>query len=193
MSPRYDKDWIDKMLDVEWRLEGLAPRQFLLDAGLAEGQTFVDLGCGPGFFTLPAASIVGPEGKAYAVDIKQELLDMVTERAAARGMYNLIIVRSSGTSVPLDDAFADFVMCSLVVHYFSDTSAREAFLEDVSRVLKPGGKLLLIDWTTRDSAEGRYVGQDEVMPIVGRLGFIVDEVHALRDSQYWFVATRPSS
>ena len=86
MSPRYDAEWIGNLLDTERRLGGVGPEEFLKNAGLRSGDTVVDVGCGPGFMTLPAAELVGPNGRVYAVDIKQPMLNLVDTRAAEAGL-----------------------------------------------------------------------------------------------------------
>ena len=101
MSPRYDGDWTASMLDAEGRLGSTIPEELLVGVGLSERQTVVDFGCGPGFLTVPAAKVVGPLGRVYAVDIEQRMLDVVEARAADAGVENVSAVLSPGGKTPL--------------------------------------------------------------------------------------------
>ncbi len=188
MSPRYDDDWVEKLLDKKSRLDGTKPEQFLATHGLRDGQTVVDYGCGPGFFTLPAAAIVGAAGKVYAVDIKQEMLDLVQERAAEAGHQNVSAVLNAGERVPLPDGVADYVLCVLVIHYAEDRAARAGIVTDIERLLKPDGHALFVDWDrgVRDGVEA-----SELVGVLGKLDLEYDGPHPLGDKRYVVVGHKP--
>ena len=65
------------------------PKSILKDLGLEAGNTFIDMGCGQGFFALPAAEIVGPNGKVYAIDTNREAVRILKRKAKERGLTNL--------------------------------------------------------------------------------------------------------
>src|SRR5262249_1385579 len=85
----------------EERQAALQPGKLLRRLGLRPGDTLADVGSGPGFFTLPAAEIVGAEGLVYAADIQGEMLTAVRSRAAQAGLTNAKFVKTTENPVPL--------------------------------------------------------------------------------------------
>ena len=146
MCARYDKEWIASLLDVEDRLGDTTPERCLRDAGVTAGQTVVDYGCGPGLFTFPAAEIVGAEGKVYAVDIEPRMTALIASRAAELGSQNVTALLNEGVA-PLPSGTADFLILAQVLHYPDETDERVAMARDVARLLRTGGRALVIEWT----------------------------------------------
>jgi len=130
------------------RLRDVKPRQLLLEEGLKRGDVFIDIGCGPGFFTLPAARILGTKGLAYAVDTEPRML---TELKKRNPPANLKCILSSESVVPLPDNTGDFL---LLVHVIHEAEDKAAFLRELNRLLKPGGQVLVIDWKKRHEEHG---------------------------------------
>ena len=183
MSERYDDEWVAKLLNAESRLGGTAPRDLLTGAGVRERHVVVDVGCGPGFLTLPAAEIVGPHGHVYAADIEQQMLDLVQNSAADRGLSNVTTVLSTGETVPLPDRTADFAICSLVLHYYEDSVSRVAMLRDLGRLLRPDGRLFIID---------RSLGSEEVASLLREAQLEYGEPQPLEEDAYKIIASRPT-
>lgn len=121
----------------------LPAHDLLADAGLRAGMSAVDIGCGPGFFTLPAAEIVGPAGRIYAVDISPQMLQAVEEKARAAGLHNIQPVQAEESAIPLADGIAQFALLAFVLHEAVEPGA---FLAEVIRLLVPGARLLLLEW-----------------------------------------------
>ncbi len=119
------------------------PWQALRDIGLKTGMTFVDVGCGSGFFSLPAAKIVGPEGKVYGVDVNEEAIAMLVQKARAEGLENIVVTAGKAESKILCDACADIVFFGIVLHDFEDPLA---VLRNARRMMKPDGRLVNLDW-----------------------------------------------
>jgi ubiquinone/menaquinone biosynthesis C-methylase UbiE len=74
---------------------------------------FTDIGCGPGFFVFPASEIVGKDGKVYAIDTQQEMLDELKKRNPQR---NVFILKSEETRLPVDSATVDMTLMAFVLH-----------------------------------------------------------------------------
>ncbi len=130
------------------RMREMKPRQFLLNAGLGRGDVFLDLGCGPGFFTLPAARIVGPRGIAYAVDTEPAMLAEFKKRNPPP---NVRFIVSSESKVPLPDGTADFLLLAYVLHEAEDSGV---FAAELRRLMKPGAKLVVLDWKKKREDQG---------------------------------------
>ena len=184
MSERYDDEWIAMLLDGESRLGRTAPRELLVDAGVRESDTLVDIGCGPGFLTFPAAQVVGPGGHVYAVDIERKMVDLVRTRAAEQGLDHVTTLVGSGDSVPLPDGRADFAITALILHYQPDDVVRLRLLRDVRRVLRPGGRMLVID---------RQLGSEAVGALLAEAGLEHCEPRPMRENAYRLTAARPES
>lgn len=105
------------------------------------GQTLLDYGCGPGSFTIPAARIVGTRGKVYALDCFPRQLEIVAEKSRKEGLTNIeTILSDSETGLP--DESVDVIWMCDVIHEITE---RREVLEEMYRVLKWGGALVIYD------------------------------------------------
>ena len=109
---------------------------------VAAGDTVVDLGCGPGFFTLPLAEMVGDGGRVIAVDVQQGMLDLLRARAETAGLDSRIQTYLATPDAPLAIGPADLVLAFWVLHEAPD---QERLLADAHGLLRPGGRLLLVE------------------------------------------------
>lgn len=122
------------------------PKTNVLQLGLRDGMKIADLGSGSGHYTFAAAAAVGHEGRVYAVDIQEDVLKHLIDAGHQRGLRNIDpiwgdIERKGGTK--LRDQALDAVILSNVLFQLD---ARENTVQEILRILKPGGKLLVIDW-----------------------------------------------
>ena len=83
---------------------------------------FMDIGCGYGFFTIPAARIVGEKGKVYAVDVSALAIDSLKREAAEEGLKNIVATAGAAEETVFCDACADIVFYSIVLHDFRDAT-----------------------------------------------------------------------
>ncbi len=107
-----------------------------------EGMTVADIGSGGGYFSLAFAQKVGSGGKVYAVDRKPEYLDFVNGSAKAAGLKNIATAVARSDGVPLPEATMDLVFARNVFHHLKDP---ERYFHAVRKVLKPGGRVVIID------------------------------------------------
>jgi ubiquinone/menaquinone biosynthesis C-methylase UbiE len=116
--------------------------QNILGGYIEPGQTVLDLGCGPGTFSLAMAKMVGELGKVIAVDVQEEMLQIVREKAVQQGLESRIVTHKSGPDrIGLSEK-VDFALAFYMVH---EVSNAEAFLNEVASALKPKGKLLIVE------------------------------------------------
>jgi ubiquinone/menaquinone biosynthesis C-methylase UbiE len=130
-------------LESEERRRRQPPERLLAAIGLGPGLRMADVGCGPGFYALPAARIVGPAGRVHALDLQEPMLARVRERAAAEGLANVAAALSEESRLPLADGSVDLVLVANVLHEAAD---RRAFLREILRVLAPGGRVAVVEW-----------------------------------------------
>ena len=106
------------------------------------GQTVVDLGCGMGYFSIPLAQMVGPQGKVICIDVQQQMLDGLRRRAGRAGVLAQVTLhRCEPTQLGLAEP-ADFVLAFWMLHEVPDQTA---FLAEVRAHLKPNGRCLLVE------------------------------------------------
>ena len=147
VAHKFDPKKIDRLLRPD-RLGDVTAEEVLSDAGLAVGMTFADIGSGPGFFTVPAAAIVGEGGRVYAVELQQEMLDEMEKRGVPE---NVTPIKCDESSFPIADGSVGFALAAFVLHEAADL---DAFLGECWRILRPGGTLLVIDWEKQEEESG---------------------------------------
>lgn len=114
----------------------------ILDGLVKPGQTAADIGCGPGFFTLPMAELVGENGKVIAADLQPEMLDKLRTRASKQGIKNTIHYQVCGTDCIGITEKADFILAFYMVHEVPDP---DGFFLEARELIKPGGRLLYVE------------------------------------------------
>ena len=114
------------------------PYKLLEAAGLKPGQKVLEVGCGPGFFTIPAAKIVGREGLVYSVDVHPRAIKRVQSKIEKEGIKNVQPILANASCIELPDCSIDNAFV-FGLRYIA--GGLETLLKELHRVLKPGGIL----------------------------------------------------
>jgi ubiquinone/menaquinone biosynthesis C-methylase UbiE len=149
-----------ELLLSEERHTQLQPRALLRQMGLKSGDIMADIGAGPGFFTLPAAEIVGERGIVLAADIQGEMLSALKARLVEQGLTNVRLMKMNDTETPLPPQFCDLVLVAFVLH---EVPGRASFLRRLALLLKPEGRLAVIEWEKREDGPGPPL-EDRISP-----------------------------
>lgn len=124
----------------------LKPEQLLKDIPVASGMTVADFGSGNGYYAAAAANLVGKRGQVFALDILEEALSQTATLAKLLGLRNVStkqcdLEKFSGSDLP--DTSCDLVIIASILHQVEN---RENLLREAYRVLKTGGKLVVVEW-----------------------------------------------
>lgn len=138
------------------------PRENVLQVGLREGMKVGDFGAGSGHYARAAAAIVGRSGKVYAIDIQEDVLKHLKLNTHERHQRTIETIwgdieKQGGTH--LRDASLDAV---LLANTLFQVENRFGLLKEIQRVLKPGGKLMIVDWA--GSYGGIGPSQERIVP-----------------------------
>ena len=155
------------------------PVKNLKSLGLRENDIVADLGAGTGFYSLGAGALV-PRGKVYAVELQKDFLETIKHKVKERQLGNVEILsgnveKPGGTKI--GNNIADAVIASNILFQVED---KENFIEEVKRILKPSGKVLLIDWSEKSIMSGAgIVSKDRAREMFEKKGFVfVREIDA---------------
>jgi ubiquinone/menaquinone biosynthesis C-methylase UbiE len=162
------------------RKEWQDPEKILAVIGLSAGMVFVDVGCGEGYFAMPAARIAGPGGKVYAADINAEAVAALQDQAAAEGLTNLSAAVKAAEETVVCEGCADIVFFGIDLHDFADASQ---VLRNARTMLKPSGKLIDLDWKDEPMAFGPP--QEKRFSVQKATGLMEDagfRVHSVQDA-----------
>ena len=140
-------------------------------AKLNAGETVLDLGSGGGIDVLLSAKRVGPTGKAYGLDMTDEMLALANENKRKAGAENVEFLKGEIESIPLPDKSVDVVISNCVINLSSD---KARVLREAYRVLKPGGRFAVSDVVTR--GEIRPEIRKSVLLWVGCVAGALDEI-----------------
>lgn len=124
-------------LDNDRRRQLLKPLETLKLLGFKQGMDFADIGCGTGFFSLPASEIGGMDSKIYAVDTSIVMLDEVKNKINAASIANIYTIKSEGYDFKLGSESVDFVLVSTVLH---EIGKKQEFLAEAKEYLSHQAK-----------------------------------------------------
>ena len=148
-SKKFDPKKLDKLNDPK-RLEYLNPDLIWEKAALKDPSILIDIGAGTGFFALRFSEKM-KRGKVYACDISDEMLSWMEDNLPPESKGRVIPVKMEESSVPLSDDMADLVY---MINLHHELEQPQKVLREALRLLRRGGKLLIIDWKKEQTPEG---------------------------------------
>lgn len=155
--------------------------------------TVADFGAGIGAYSLPLAKRVGMSGKVYAIEVQKDLLARLSQEAVRLKISNLEVIwgdveKAGGSKIP--ERSLDLVLISNVLF---QSSAKYSILKEAKRILKPDGRLVIIDWEDSYGNLGptatAIIKPAELEKILGELGFKVLKKFSAGDHHYGLVSS----
>jgi len=116
--------------------------QKILRPYIAEGMTVLDVGCGPGFFSLDIAQMVGKSGRVIAADVQEGMLQRVKEKIKGTELEERFVLHKCGENKIGVSEHVDFVLLFYMVH---EVPNQEDLLSEIRTILKPNGQVLIVE------------------------------------------------
>lgn len=178
-----------KKLDNPERRKLLPPHKLLELLEIQDNDILIDLGAGTGYLTSPAASLT--RNKVYALDVEPQMLQYLGKRVEEQKLDNVELIEGAIERIPLAGQIADHVIASFVLH---EVEPLEKGLQEMGRVLKPGGKVLCVEWEKKQTEQGpplhHRIQSNELAKAFGENGFLVEKLTYPSDQHYLMVARK---
>lgn len=182
------------MLEREEREEFQKPDEVLKALELKAGQTVADIGAGSGYFTIPIAKAVGPEGKVLAIDISQHMLDYIGRRIKAEQLENVELRKVERDDPELPEGGIDLILMVDTIHYIMSGEERTAYAKKLREGLAPGGRLIIIDYIPKPWDERpwgpppeQHLSKETLNKEMATAGLTVINEHDFLPEQYFVV------
>jgi ubiquinone/menaquinone biosynthesis C-methylase UbiE len=180
-------------LESEERKKEENPEKILQLFELKEGETLVDVGCGPGFYTLPAARIVGSQGKVFALDISAELLEALKKKVPPELEKVVEIYLIEASNFPLNQILkgvsANIVLLANLLHELED---KRKILKEAASVLAPQGRLGIVEWRKEPMSAGPPLNErlswEEINNLLEKAGFKLKKTFPIGKTRQGYLA-----
>jgi len=174
------------------------PKKNVLEFGFVPGQRVADLGSGSGHYSKVLSTTLGPTGKVVAVDIDREMLRKLKNEAVMEGKDNIQVIdgnieKKNGTKIR--DQYFDGAVLSNILYQLNDINGA---LEETKRILKPGGRLCVVEWSDLSLISGKKAlgNKTAIKEVVARetmekAGFNFEKIFPAGESHYGLIFRKP--
>ena len=171
MSHKFDPSRADRLI-APGRYQELKPDVLLQKLGTPPGSTILDLGCGNGFFTFPAAVAMG-DGMVIAADVSEPMLRLLNNRVPPE---NIQVLQVEEVNMDIEDTSVDAAVLIFLYHEFKTATDN---LEEIKRTLKSGGKIMILDWDPlaereRGPSKDHRVSKEQALADLRATGFEIE-------------------
>ncbi|KYC52071.1 MAG: tRNA wyosine derivatives biosynthesis protein Taw2 [Candidatus Methanofastidiosum methylothiophilum] len=167
-------------LDSPERRKILPPEETLNMIGVTNNDIFIDIGCGIGYFSIPASKSVGIKGKVYALDTSSEMIQELERRISENKITNIETIISDPYDFKLNSDIGTFAFMANVLHEIDE---KEIFLKETYRVLKKEGTLCIIEWQKKETERGppleERLSNDEIKELLKITDFKLNSIYPI--------------
>jgi len=162
---------------------------------VTEGMQVADFGCGTGYFSILTAKKVGSSGRVYSIDVQESALEAVRSRARLENIFNLQIIRAN-LEIPNSTRLGDNSQDRVYIHnVLFQSNKKDDVLKEAFRVLKNGGKIILIEWFPEkypsDRSQVNLFSKMEAKSLLEKNGFAVENDFVAGAYHYGLIAKKP--
>ena len=175
-------------LESSWRDTWQEPDKVMKTLYLSPRDVVADIGAGGGYFTERFSKTVGPFGLVYATDVQDVMLATLKKRVSAKSLHNVKVVRGAFDDPMLPENSCDLVFISSV---YKEIDNRVDYMRKVRRVLKPGGRVAIIEYRPGATAVGPPLGMrlssEQVKGELAASGFILGKEYDFLPREYFLI------
>ena len=190
LAPRKADEWVTT-LEGPQRVATQKVDEVIAKLALKPGMIVADIGAGSGLFSRPLSKAVGPTGKIYAVDIQQDLLDVINKRAKEEKIANIQTVLGEFDDPKIPTRNVDLAFINDVLHHIQN---RSTYLKALGTYVKAGGRVAIIDMNSNDPNtphKGQpelLIAREDIIKWMSDAGFKLVQEHAdLFPGTKWFL------
>jgi arsenite methyltransferase len=168
------------------------PQRVMTALNVRPGDQVADLGSGGGYFTFRLAEAVGPAGKVYAVDVDPDMVDLIAKRAKQETASNIDPILAKPDDPLLPKTGVDLIFTSNTYHHIDN---RIAYLSNLRKYLRPGGRIAIIDFDRRAWFEGlfrHYTPSEFIKREMEQAGYSLQDELDFLDRQSFLIFTLKS-
>ena len=166
------------------------PEEVIRALRIQPGQVVADLGSGSGYFTFRLARAVGPGGKVYAVDVDEGMNQYITAQARERGLTNIDVILAKRDDPLLPPAGVHMIFSTNTYHFLEN---RTAYFANASKYLRPGGRVVIIDFSSRqwfDIFGAHYTPGDVIKSEMKKAGYTLQQEFEFLPRQHFLVFSK---
>lgn len=188
MSHKFNPARAESLISPE-RYQELKPDILMQKLAVPPGSTILDLGCGNGFFTFPAAVGMGEKGMVIAADTSEEMLTLLDRRIPPE---NVQILQVEEVRIDVEDESVDALVAISLYHEFKEPLKN---LNEADRILKPGGKIMFLDWDpfsdrTRGPAKDHRISMEQAKNDLEQSGFLIELAENYIEDVWLLIASK---
>lgn len=173
-------------LENQIRVKELDPFGTLKKINIDSNDVICDIGAGSGIFTIPAAQLT--RNRVYALERDHEMLAIIKDKAETEDLPNIEFIQVEGDNIQISDKTVNVVLLVAVLHEIEN---RSVFLNEIKRVLKTDGRIMLIEFYKHETPFGppvsHRISSEEAIKLMAETGFLNPKEFALGDNFYCIV------
>jgi ubiquinone/menaquinone biosynthesis C-methylase UbiE len=169
----------------------MPPKRTLENMLVTKNVELLDIGAGVGYFSIPASQIVGQNGKVYAVDTSEEMLEELKQRIEQKDIENIELVKGKDYDTDIQNNNVDYILISNVLHEVED---KILFLSNYLNKLRPAGKVGIIEFKKIEASKGppieHKISREQLKEYFNKLDIEIIKEVDINEIQYGIVGKK---